>query len=203
MNTAKFNGYPFTLHTSLPVEECRRRLAAEFSDSRGRWQHARSDGNFLGWQEKATYLIYLSHHFDPIRHSLNSYRNYDYSRRCTFSLHPDASGTMLTGRYAYTHGERFLISLTLGTLFGIIFGTLIAILGVVLLFQDRAAFWILLVGIALVAGCIILLRDQSDGDFPRERDQIARYLMRVLEAKVVNEPAKTTKPAEPARVAKQ
>lgn len=196
MNTAKFNGYPFTLHTSLPVEECRRRLTAEFSDPRGRWRHARSDGKFLGWQEKATFLIYLSHIFNPIRNmndyvrDMNDYAHIDYSRRCTVSLHADASGTTLTGSYAYTQGEKFLIGLTLGTLFGIIFGALIAILGAVLLFQDRAAFWILLVGIALIAGCVILLRDQSDGDFPRERDQIARYLMRVLEANVVSEPTK-------------
>ena len=192
MNTAKFNGYPFTLHTSLPVEECRQRLTAEFSDPRGRWQHARSDGKFLGWREKSTFLIYLSHHFDTIRH-MNDYSRIHFSRRCTVNLHADASGTTITGSYAYAQGERFMISLTLGTFFGIIFGILIAILGVILLFQDRAAFWILLVGIALVAGCIVLLRDQSDGDFPPERDQIARYLMRVLEASVVSEPAKATK----------
>ncbi len=153
MNTAKFNGYPFTLHTSLPVEECRQRLTAEFSDPRGRWRHARSDGKFLGWQDKATYLIYLSHRFDPIS-TVVDYGRRGYSRRCTVNLHADVSDTTLTERYAYTQGERFLISLTLGTFFGIIFGILIAILGIVLLFQDRAAFWILLVGIALVAGCI-------------------------------------------------
>jgi len=202
MNTAKFNGYPFTLHTSLPVEECRRRLAAEFSDPRGRWQHARADGKFFGWQEKATFLIYLSHRFDPIRH-MNDYSRIHYSRRCTVNLHADASGTTLTGRYAYAQGERFLIGLTRGTLLDVIFGTIIAILGVILLFQDRAAFWILLVGIALVAGCIVLLRDQSDGDFPPERDQIARYLMRVLEANVVSEPDKSVKVARAAKATKR
>jgi hypothetical protein len=192
MNTAKFNGYPFTLHTSLPVEECRRRLAAEFSDPRGRWQHARSDGKFLGWREKATFLIYLSGNYDPISVATD-HGDAGYARRCTVSFRADAAGTTIIGRYAYTRGENLLLRLIFTTIFGIIFGILLTVLGVVFLVQARALNWPLFMGIALLIGCIVFLRDQSDGDFPRERDQIARYLMGVLEASAVSEPIKPAK----------
>jgi hypothetical protein len=43
-----FEGCHVGLHTMLDIAECERRLSADFSDAKGRWQHAHSDKQFVG-----------------------------------------------------------------------------------------------------------------------------------------------------------
>lgn len=43
-----FEGGHVELHSTLDVAECERRLSADFSDAKGRWQHAHTDKQFVG-----------------------------------------------------------------------------------------------------------------------------------------------------------
>ena len=73
----------------------------------------------------------------------------------------------------------------LGVIFGIIVGTMFVVAGIILAFRDVAALLLAVFGGVILAVCIWLIADSSDGGFPQESDYIVRYLARVLEAQPI------------------
>lgn len=189
MKMQRFNGYPLTLRTKLSPQECHLRLVGEFYGAGGRWRHAASDKRLLGWQEGSGFIIYLRayHEAKLHRHSAST-RSIDTSRSMRLRIQPNADGTLISGRYAHTNAEGLLLLLVIGLTFGIILGVLAVVGGGILAFRVPQALWLVALGASLLGVCCWLLLDTGDGGFARERDAIARYLARVLEAEPIAAP---------------
>lgn len=184
MKMARFNGYPITLQTSLSADECHMRLVDEFYGVRRYrgWQ-AMSDKRLAGWQAGAGFEICLW----PLHSTLSSpiAREADTSRSCRLRIRQGTDGAVISGRYSYAYGEGLLLKIVLGVIFGIIVGTMFVVAGIILAFRDVAALLLAVFGGVILAVCIWLIADSSDGGFPQESDYIVRYLARVLEAQPI------------------
>lgn len=196
MRQDKYSGYPITLHSALSAEECLRRLDAEFYDKRGNWHHPSTDKRLLGWCEEHEFVIFPSWRFNFFEQtrSFSGNGGWDTSRVCRIRFRSAGNGCTIGGTYRYARGEQFLIQLTIGLCLGFIVGILFIISGFVGLFTTVGAIWFLIIGVAILAACIALILDRSDGDLPQERDYIASFLARVLEAEPVTESKPVPRP---------
>lgn len=202
MKLANYSGYTFTLHTTLSVAECRQILRREFHDAHGRWRRATSNQSLQGKEERGAFFISPSTYI-PSRHHTNNGvddlflglgRHLRTTRVCQIQLRAGGGLTTLTGSYGYDGGEQALLGFVITMTFGFVFGPLLLVVGLILMFQEFRLFWIALLGVAIIGACIALIRDTGDRKFPRERDQIKAYLAQILAAKV-EEPAPGRKAA--------
>ncbi len=179
MNLATFKGYPVTLKTPLSVEACHERLQQEFYDAHDRWRHASTDKRLIGWREGQEFVICPVWQFDTLRYNF-WIRGGLLSRRIRLQIDQRDGGAFISGHYRLASAE-YLESVSPLRL---TLSASIALLPMLLLgFREIGALLSLLgVGI-LLGGCILPIVLSSQGSFPRERDYIAHYLERVLEAK--------------------
>jgi hypothetical protein len=192
MSLERYTGSKFTLHTAVGADECRERLSAEFSDARGRWQHAAADSRLIGLADGHDFLVLFSHYLTHPHPRIDAGDSIFLSMAvrtapiliCRLRFRHGTGGTTIAGSYGYSGGERHLLRLAISLPPMITIGILLIVAGLVMAFEDASGLLVLLLGTVAVCGCVAYFR-QSDEKFLRERDYIARYLTRVLEAQEV------------------
>ncbi len=181
MALEKYLGYPATLRTSLSPEECRRRLAAEFGDTRRRWRArgTASDDSLSGTLRGRTLTI--APWRARYREAALGVNNLNRVRAFRARLMPHGDGTLIRGAYGYG-AEVLLLD---WAMVGIAAFIALAFLGSgasALAAGDREGWLLLVIGLLIVSGIVIFLVQSVEQQFLRERDHILAYLERVLDA---------------------
>ncbi len=181
MKLEKYSGYNVTLYTTLSVEECRRRLRAEFPHPRRIPNQAASDKNLSGGAVGNQFVIRLWR--VQLERTVLRGDALVEGRAFTVRLFPSDGGTRIAGSYGYERGAGMLLGSIVLLCLALVAGVLLLVLGIISVVQGGDGAWLLGVGVLLLAGAAAFLVYSDDRQFLRERDYIVRYLERVLEAR--------------------
>jgi hypothetical protein len=181
MKVEKYTGYNVTLYTSLSIEECQRRLRADFAPSQPRFpRETNSDGNLTGSLQGRTFTIELWKLRLPVVNGLNRNR---LGRERVFRgrLLPHAGGTRIVGGYGYGVNALLLDWFRLGI--AVLLGVVFLVGGIGEIVGGRGTGWLLApIGLLVLIVYAIFLFTSDDRQFLGERDYIVAYLERMLEA---------------------
>ncbi len=172
---------PVTLYNALDIEECRRRLRAEFPHLRRALNQAVSDPDLRGSLSGHTVVIGLWRTQVAELFALGS-AALVLPRAFTAQLYPAGNGTKITGRYSAEREAYITVVRTLLLCLTAVVGIIILVIGSISLARgDGEGRLILAWGEVLACGALLLLRP-DDRRSRREQERIVRFLERVLEA---------------------
>lgn len=175
---------PVTLYAALDIEECRRRLRAEFPHPRRALNQAVSDPDLRGSLSGHTVVIGLWRAQVAGLFALGSV-TLVLPRAFTVHLYAVGNGTRIIGRYSAERGAYIAVVRTLLLCLTAVVGIIILVIGSISLARGGGEGWLILAwGGVLAFGALLLLKP-DDRRSRREQERIVRFLERVLEAERV------------------